>query len=106
MAAQNFQIDLDETTYHALVDRAQREGEQVSHILADLLTMYANAASGGLTTYTVQPGDTLAQIARKVYNDPYKYTVIQHANNIDASGKIIVGQVLLVPKIVPVMPFL
>jgi putative sterol carrier protein len=47
----------------------------------------------------VQGGDTLSQIARKVYNDPYKYPVIMNANQLDRSGKIFVGQVLVIPAL-------
>lgn len=99
MAVRKFELNVDDATYESLVDRAQSEGKRVDQVLEDLLEAYVAGQTAGFTTYTVQRGDTLAQIARQVYGDPYKYPVIQNANQIDKSGKIFVGQVLLIPQV-------
>ena len=99
MTVRRFQLNVDDPTYEAIANRAQTEGKQVDQVLEDLLEAYANGQTAGFTTYTVQGGDTLSQIARKVYNDPYKYPVILNANQLDKSGKIFVGQVLVIPAI-------
>jgi putative sterol carrier protein len=104
MTVRNFRVDLDNATYQALLERSQNEGKPIEQILVGLVTAYARGETGGLTTYTVQAGDTLAQIARKIYGDPYKYPLIQNANNIDNAGRIWVGQVLVLPHIVEVSP--
>jgi len=102
MTVRRFQLDVDDPTYEAIANRAQAEGKQVDQVLEDLLEAYANGQTASFTTYTVQAGDSLAQVARKVYNDPYKYPVIINANQLDKSGKIFVGQVLIIPALTPV----
>ncbi len=52
-------------------------------------------AAGG--TYTVQPGDTLSSISRKVYNDSSQYKKIMTANNL-TSDSLSAGQVLIIPE--------
>lgn len=54
-------------------------------------------AKGGSATYLVQPGDTLARIAGKVYGDSAKYKRIQDANKLSDPRKIKVGQTLVIP---------
>ena len=57
------------------------------------------AATGAPTTYTVQRGDTLGRIARKIYGDARKYPLIQQANKINNPSRIWVGQVLIIPAL-------
>ncbi|MBN1994694.1 MAG: SCP2 sterol-binding domain-containing protein [Anaerolineae bacterium] len=104
MTVRKFQIEVDDATYQAMLERGQGEGKLVGQILEELITAYARGEAGKLTTYTVQAGDTLAQIARRVYGDPYKYPLIQNANNIDHTGRIWVGQVLVIPQIAAASP--
>ena len=49
--------------------------------------------------YTVQPGDTLSDIASRAYGLPAEHTRIMNANGITNADKIIVGQVLIIPVI-------
>ena len=65
--------------------------DQVSEPTTPLTT------SGGRGTYTVQPGDDLWNIAVKVYNDGYKWTLIAKENNITNPGIIFAGDVLKTP---------
>ncbi|XHR28140.1 MAG: tetratricopeptide repeat protein [Chthoniobacteraceae bacterium] len=53
----------------------------------------------GVRTYTVGPGDTLASIARKFYNNSAKWKNIQDANfePMDGTAKLKPGMVLMVP---------
>jgi hypothetical protein len=48
-------------------------------------------------TYTVKSGDTLWDIARRFYQDPYKWTDIAKANNIKDPKKLQIGKVLRLP---------
>lgn len=51
-------------------------------------------------TYTVQPGDTLASISRKYYNNAQRWKDIADANHNQLGGTVNlkVGQVLIIPK--------
>jgi murein DD-endopeptidase MepM/ murein hydrolase activator NlpD len=104
MTERDFQVDLDSAVLLAAQQRAQQEGQPLPHILAGLLAEYAQGASRPLTTYTVQRGDTLSAIARRVYGDPTKYPVIQNANKLADPGKIFVGQVLVIPALAGAAP--
>ncbi len=56
-----------------------------------------SAAAPGARTYTVEKGDTLTSIARKVYGNPAKFKDIAAANGITDPNKIKAGQVLTLP---------
>lgn len=102
-----FNLNLDDDAYQAAIARAQADGKSIEQLMADFLTSYAGDApetdtasvGGSQTTYTVQSGDTLASIARKLYNNVRKYPLIRQANNINAEGHLYVGQVLIIPDI-------
>lgn len=95
----NFKINLDDATYQAVAERAGQAGKTPEEVLADLIASYAQGGSpADLTTYTVQPGDSLARIAQQFYGDPHQYPVIQKANNLP-DGRIWVGQVLIIPAV-------
>ena len=99
MTRRNFKINLDDATYQTVAERAGQAGKTPEEVLADLITSYAQGGNpADMTTYTVQPGDSLARIAQKLYGDPHQYPVIQKANNL-ADGRIWVGQVLIIPAI-------
>lgn len=53
----------------------------------------------GSTSYTVQPGDTLWDIARTFYGDPRRYPEIVAANHIPNPDLIFPGQVFVIPGI-------
>ena len=98
MTAHNLSFELADTIYQAAVERARQEGRTLTAVLEDLIDQYAQGAhSHTMATYVVQPGDSLARIARKVYGDPHKYPQFQKANNLADPGQIWVGQVLIVP---------
>jgi len=91
-------IDLDDVTWQAVLKRAEAEEKTIDQVLAGLIRGYGRQKQvGRITTYTVQRGDSLARIARKVYGDPHQYPLLQGANNLADPGRIWVGQVLLVP---------
>lgn len=104
-----FSLNLEDRVYRAALNRAHQEGLSLEQVLARYLATYATKNETGAEpapaeiisapaqTYTVQSGDTLTKIAKTVYGDPYKYPLIQQANNIDDAGRIWVGQVLTVP---------
>lgn len=49
-------------------------------------------------TYIVKKGDTLYKIAKEMYGDGNKYSIIALANNIKNANIINIGQVLKIPK--------
>ncbi|AGX43949.1 LysM peptidoglycan-binding domain-containing protein [Clostridium saccharobutylicum] len=55
---------------------------------------YSNLAQAYTTSYTVKDGDTLVNIAKKVYGDSSKYTNLISKNNLENVNDISVGQVL------------
>ncbi len=57
----------------------------------------ATVIAPGAKTYTVQKGDTLTSIARKVYGNPARFKDIAAANGISDPNKIKAGQVLTLP---------
>lgn len=100
MSRRNFSINLDDATYQAALQRMQREGKTLEQVVAELIGTYAQGGSSSQPkTYTVQRGDSLARIAKQVYGDPYKYPLIQQANNITDPSRIWVGQVLIIPAL-------
>ena len=110
MALRNFDLNLDDATYQAALRRAQREGKTLEQVLGEFLASYTQGlvedqpsggqpSAGAPGSYTVQPGDTLSKIARKVYGDGRKYPLIQKANNLSDPSKIHVGQVLVIPAL-------
>ncbi len=98
MPLRNLNIELDDTIRQSALARAQAEGKTLETIIAELVARYAQGEGDfGLTSYTVQHGDTLSQIAKNIYGDAKKYPLIQKANNIADANKIWVGQVLILP---------
>lgn len=59
-----------------------------------------DAAPGGGTSYVVQPGDTLASIARKFYKNSARWKDIRDANysKLKGSSKLKAGMTLDIPK--------
>ena len=60
----------------------------------------AAPTGGGTSTYTVQPGDTLSAIAKKLLGNANEYTAIFNANRdqLTDPDKIKPGQVLKIPQ--------
>lgn len=52
-------------------------------------------------SYTVRPGDTLGKIARRIYGDAARYTLIVRANRIPDPDRLSVGQKLVIPDLQP-----
>lgn len=99
MTQRNFNLNLDDATYQAVVSRVQQEGKTLEQLLTELITTYARGgAPSQMTSYTVQSGDTLGKIARTIYGDATKYPLIQQANNL-STPNIWVGQVLVIPAL-------
>jgi hypothetical protein len=115
MTWRNFRVDLDDATFRAALERAEREGKTLEQVLGEFVATYTEGlvddqppgeepGVGTPTTYTVQPGDTLSKIARTLYGDARKYRLIQEANNLADASRIWVGQVLVIPPVTGVSP--
>ena len=90
MAFRTIQIDLDDASFQAALNRATGEGKAIGQIVAEYLKQYAGKLpTGSPGVYVVQRGDTLGRIARKVYGDAHQYPVIQRANKIVDAGRIL-----------------
>ena len=114
MAIRNVALDVDDALYQQALAKARAEGRTLSQVLTALLTQWAGPVSAPTPSppstpapptattpgsYTVQPGDTLGGIARKVYGSAAKYPLIAQANNITDPRRIWVGQVLTIPPL-------
>lgn len=114
MPFRTIQIDIDDAVFQTALGRAAGEGTAIGQLVAEFLKQYAaqatTSATPSSTTYTVQRGDTLGRIAKKIYGDAHKYPLIQQANSLADAGRIYVGQVLTIPALVgtstptPVVP--
>ncbi|MCB9098700.1 MAG: LysM peptidoglycan-binding domain-containing protein [Anaerolineales bacterium] len=98
------EVDLNDTTYQAALNRAQSEGKTLEAVIVELVSDYSAGQAAGIRSYTVQRGDSLSRIAREMYGDPHQYVLIQQANNLSDPGRIWVGQVLIIPPIKTVSP--
>lgn len=56
------------------------------------------SGGGGAGSYTVQSGDTLSAIAKRVYGDSSAYRMIANANGISNPNRISVGQTIRLPS--------
>lgn len=89
-------VDLTPESTATLTDRTPREPR------TDVTLRTSTDTSGQGTvkpprTYTVQKGDTLYSIARKLYGDQKRYKDIVQANGLADPNKIAAGQVLKIP---------
>ncbi len=82
-------------------DQLQVASAPVSTSEAEPATAGADATPSDWAsdTYTVKSGDSLSKIAKEIYGDPMKYTVIFEANTpmLKDPDKIYPGQVLRIP---------
>ncbi len=67
------------------------ENGQISSISSDQVTYQRNK-------YVIQPGESLQDVARKVYGDPNAWVRIAQANNITNPDYIEVGMELVIPR--------
>jgi LysM repeat protein len=81
----------DDTTDEVDDAGAEAEGDDGEEPASD------GDGTGQTTTYTVESGDTLYEIAQKVYGDGSKFGLIAEANGIDTSNRLTVGQELTIP---------
>jgi len=76
------------------------KGNSERHVLGYLRPPYGTAKAAAhpvQRTHTVQPGDTLAAIARRLLGDPGRFREIARLNGIANPDVIRVGQVLKIP---------
>ncbi len=94
-------IQIDEQLYRRAEARASKEGKTIAEVVESYLRSWLGPEKVITRTreeiYVVRPGDTLAQIALRMYGDAKKYTLIARYNNITNPGMIRVGQKLRIP---------
>lgn len=79
-------------------DGAIGEGEGAADATETDDTVDGEAAAAGETrTYTVEDGDTLYNIAQKMYGDGQKFPVIAEANDLSRDTPLRVGNELVIP---------
>jgi peptidase M23-like protein/LysM domain-containing protein len=95
-------IEIDEQVYLRAAAKAAEEIKDLASIIEDYLRTWVGPEPAEPVlirqeTYVVRYGDTLAQIAKKVYGDAKQYALIAEHNNITDPTVIRVGQALLIP---------
>ena len=104
-------IEIDEQLYLRAATKAATEGRDLTRIVEDNLRAWLGPEAAPTTAtpapatpvlireevYTIRHGDTLAQIARKVYGDAKKYVLIAEHNEITDPALICVGRTLHIP---------
>jgi hypothetical protein len=92
-------LELDRTVYRQVRECARLKGLSLEQVVQRLLRRWVESQTAHHDLYIVQPGDTLARIAARLYEDAKLYTVLAELNGIDASNLIRVGQVLRCPPL-------
>lgn len=92
-------LELDQTVYRQARECARLKGLGLEQVVQRLLRHWVESQTAHYDLYIVQPGDTLARIAARLYGDAKLYTVLAELNGIDASNLIRVGQVLRFPPL-------
>jgi hypothetical protein len=106
-------VQIDERLHHRSEAKAQQEGKTLSAVIeAYLLSWVGPEPTPTVPTtpkppttttrireeiYIVRPGDTLAQIAKRMYGDAQKYVLIAQHNTITDPRTIRVSQRLRIP---------
>jgi murein DD-endopeptidase MepM/ murein hydrolase activator NlpD len=104
-------IEIDEQLYLRAAAKAEEESQDLAGIIEDYLRTWVESTPSEpvvppppaepilirTETYAVHRGDTLAQIAKRMYGDAKKYVLIAEHNNITDPTVIRVGQELLIP---------
>jgi len=114
MALRTIVTEIDDQAYRQALAKAAAEGHSLGQVVSALLSEWAGpptvapapapaqpAVPATARTYTIQAGDTLGAIARQMYGDARKYTLIAEANQITDPRHIRVGQVLVIPEAAP-----
>ncbi len=95
-------VNIDTLIHQKAQERAITEGKLLDQVVEQLLGDWTKgwvSKAPAATPYTVKPGDTLAQIALKMYGDAKRYIDIARVNNITNPSMIRVGHVLLIPPL-------
>ena len=93
-------ISIDEELYRRLEAKAETEGKSSEEVALELLTEWVGQWGVDYELYIVRPGDTLGGIARRLYGDSSKYTVIADYNGLGDPSLIQPGLVLRIPPLV------
>ena len=79
---------------------AERQGRTVTDVVEEKLRSWLDQAQREPEqTYVVQPGDTLAQIALKLFGDPFKFALIAEYNGITEPTQFHEGLLLRIPPL-------
>jgi len=82
--------------------KAERQGRTVTDIVEEKLRSWLTQEQDEEDqTYVVRPGDTLAQIALKLFGDPFKFALIAEYNGITDPEQFHEGLVLRIPPVQP-----
>lgn len=85
----------EQKTEENAAEDAQQTSAQIPE--EDFADGYEQGEESTLQYYTIQKGDTLASISRKIYNTEDKISAICEANNIESENELIVGEKILLP---------
>jgi LysM repeat protein len=92
-------INIDQLLLSEAQERAQLENQDLDEVVQRLLRKWVSSPSSAYDVYSVQPGDSLAQIASKFYGDAQLYTSLAQLNGLAGSSILRVGQKLRIPPL-------
>jgi N-acetylmuramoyl-L-alanine amidase len=92
-------INIDQLLLSEAQERARLENQDLDQVVQRLLRKWVSSPSSAYDVYSVQPGDSLAQIASKFYGDARLYTSLAQFNGLAGSSVLRVGQKLRIPPL-------
>ena len=104
MASRKITLSVNELLARRLRARAADLGQELEDVALQQLALWLGDWGLRVKTHIVAPGETLATIAKRYYDDPTKHVVIAAYNDIVDPNLVQVGRGLLIPEVGPLAP--
>ena len=92
-------INLDRTLYEQALERARLENQDLEQLVERYLAKWLTSPSSAFEIYSVRAGDSLAQIAGRVYGNAKLYLALAQYNGIAGNALLRVGQRIRIPPL-------